>query len=283
MRGFVPQCYRSDEAQALQKATSKRWVYTDENAKGIHQALVVANQLREEPSYTSWKRFSASLRPNAAEKSDSPADKRTLLTFCWTGISNVSDVREVHDLVSQQYSNESRCDPNIREFQESELKIGDIQSLDIIAVNASDWDHRYRPQSCFEQKVKCSLDVPDVMKRTNSACSEGIIMKPTDKHRPRLKRYSGELSAQVAKRFVAEGTQWFHQVKVEPLKTYGELRVLIATLADESGLRGRTDYVHEIVHTRQDDFGKGARVMVRHTLDRIGPELLDKKDYLRRT
>ncbi|KAK4615538.1 hypothetical protein CLAFUW4_10628 [Fulvia fulva] len=116
------------------------------------------------------------------------------------------------------------------------------------------------------------MTVDDVLKRTNSSCLQGVIINPRDEHRLLLGCRSGEPDEKIAKRFVQKGTEWFHQEKVLPLRDF-----------DQNGLRGRTSYVFEAIHTAQESNAKGAGAITKRTLNRVGPELLDKKHCGNRT
>ena len=136
--------------------------------------------------------------------------------------------------------------PSETEHRWESEKIGDIKALDDIATEqreAKNDRFGYRPRTCFGVG-SCSLTDLDesrlIIKRSHSAASEHVRGQEK-KDRQRLKCCDGNGRTLKKDKVLY---YWFHQERVETLKTLGEFRVFVCATADGAG------EVVSIVHTK---------------------------------
>lgn len=213
--------------------------------------------------YWPWERMVKCLQGTT----DAIEDK-TLIVFCWSGTPNMPWIHAVYEQLAALKAR-IRCYPDFGDLHESERKIGDIAALDHIAANTLDEIFQYRPETCFKPN-NCTLPAPFVVKRTHSSGGENVELDPVGDQATRLRcratprrrrspRISGESdkSRIIALKLPRETLLymqtstpiWFHQAKVPSLINYGEFRLIIVTLPDETGLRGSRGAVFEAFHT----------------------------------
>lgn len=136
--------------------------------------------------------------------------------------------------------------PSETEHRWESEKIGDIKALDDIATEqreAKNDRFGYRPRTCFGVG-SCSLKDLDesrlIIKRSHSAASEHVRGQEK-KDRQRLKCCDGKGRTLQKDKVLY---YWFHQERVETLKTLGEFRVFVCATANGAG------EVVSIVHTK---------------------------------
>ncbi|KXT07645.1 hypothetical protein AC578_10188 [Pseudocercospora eumusae] len=183
----IPPCFQSDQLQSLAESLGGKWFFDTKDGahKEVHQSLVIFSERARLSGcameyWTSQKLIDTLLKEDV-NTNDGISD-RTLIYFCWTTEPNVSVMQVVYRILQglenlPTNAKRVRCFPNIRELQESERKMGDINALDHIANASAFPQYRFRPQTCTKV-TDCTLEEPFVMKRTHSSTSTHVNLEP---------------------------------------------------------------------------------------------------------
>ncbi|EME45608.1 hypothetical protein DOTSEDRAFT_34084 [Dothistroma septosporum NZE10] len=224
--------------------------------------------------YLTWEIFKQ--QRQAGEKIVK-SDETVLLFFHWPYNRQVDLIGDVYNDITKIHGEQGRFYPNLREVQEAENKIGDIEALEHIARSAPA-AFAYQPTTCLSTNG-CTLAKPYVVKRTNSSNSNGVLINPTADDIRELLPCQPNGTPREAQDPAAHGKRWFHQRKIKSLIEFGGFRIFTVTLPYDEGLRGRKGHVFEALHAILVTDHEGA---VRYNfglrvLNRVSDELLDEE------
>ncbi|CZT23062.1 uncharacterized protein RCC_08772 [Ramularia collo-cygni] len=250
-------------------------------------------------SYWPFDKLLACLDGTSADQ----IEHRTLFIFCWSGIPNMPRIHAVYQRLGELQEGRARCYPEFGDLHHSECKIGDIAALEYIAKKAISPAYQYRPQTCFKTE-DCTLEGPAVIKRSHSAGGDNVHLNPTADRTERLRCQAGirrrsprvapppgennrqaiaslPFSQERLRYMISAAPIWFHQGKVPSLIKFGEFRLIIVTIPDETGLRGIKGAVFEAFHTKPRD-GRPEEPLV-NVMNRVPHALLSAEHCGTRT
>lgn len=133
-------------------------------------------------------------------------------------------------------------------------KVNDIHVLDELAKQAAEsgeHDLAYRPKTCYTKEL-CTLSGRDTVLKASHSSETKYIQYLKFGRDPKLQCREAEDVAEIRH---DDNDPWvyFHQETISTLNDIGEFRVLIATVPNSRGLRGREPNIVAIVHTSFKD------------------------------
>lgn len=243
-----PPCVAKKEATRIQRAIGSQFcaAETSNNLTVVHQSVAIVSAMGAAASstvrYRTW-----CTEDDWVEKER--YDTEMLYIVRHQDDDCYADALEFYAAVERKSSPTKRpvpCYPVLSEVQYAAAKIGDMKALQHIASISTEHDYQYRPEICLTTDGCWFPGVRDVHKRSHTSCAEGVRLHHTEEDTFELMCQSHNYERPV----LSNEPVWFHQEYVDSLRTWGEMRVLIANVADPNGVRGKSGHIVGVFHTK---------------------------------
>lgn len=244
----VPSCFLLHRAENLLRRLGSTFLSIDREHVTAHQSLVVASILEDMAKFQVEYQTADQIKRQLIGR-PSRSDSQTILMLAWRrhDVDLAAVIRDIYASVKRYEPCVLRVFPSEEELEHAHGKIGDILALDEVAQRAPvGWS--FRPVTC-DCTSACRLREAGVLKRTHSCGSEHVIVRPTASDVSRHLKCTAHQRRRSERKAAQSRERWFHQEFVEGLRSIGEFRIFIVTVADAAAMRGRRAEVMEVVHT----------------------------------
>ncbi|KAK3718737.1 hypothetical protein LTR37_004956 [Vermiconidia calcicola] len=243
-----PPCVAKKEGIRIQKAIGSQFcaAETSNNLTVVHQSVAIVSAMGAAASstvrYRTW-----CTEDDWVEKER--YDPEMLYIVRHQSDDCYADALEFYEAIRRKLPAAKTpvpCYPVLSEVQYAAAKIGDMKALQHIASISTEHDYQYRPEICLTTDGCWFSGVRDVHKRSHTSCAEGVRLHYTEEDTFELMCQSHNQERPA----LPNEPIWFHQEYVDSLRTWGELRVLIANVADPNGVRGKSGHIVGVFHTK---------------------------------
>ena len=241
----------------LRKLLGQGFAFEISKQRRLHQSIVMLEILRQSHKrvieYTTPERLKLKYRGNPSPSGDL---EETVVYLDFDSLpeheATAFEISSCIQAWSKVSGERIRLFPSLEELKWYNAKINDIRALDDVSARhsvAEDVDLGYRPVTCFGQRL-CPLEgQKTVLKGSHSSETKSVFFLESHEHPSLHCSIPTSLANHSSHTDASQLRLWFHQEKISTLQSIGEFRVIIATVADTKGLRGRKPEVVSCIHT----------------------------------